>query len=107
MVVGSGRVIVDEPMEQLIARTSGRTVEVTTPGAGVLADALVRAGRGVTQVDQQRLVVRDVGAAEVGETAREHGLALHRLVESRRNLEDVFMELTADATTYHASGGTP
>ena len=94
-------------MEELIARTSGRTVEVTTPGAGALADALTRDGREVVHVDHERLVIRDAGAAEVGEAARAHDVALHRLVESRRNIEDVFMQLTAETTTYQAAGGTP
>jgi hypothetical protein len=39
--------------------------------------------------------------------ARDHGIALTRLVPGQRSLEDVFMELTAHAVEYHGHGAPP
>lgn len=39
-------------------------------------------------------------AAQVGEIAARHGLVLHELVQERARLEDVFMELTREASEH-------
>ena len=45
----------------------------------------------------------DVSAADVGELAAKSALTLHELTPLRASLEDVFMELTADAIEYQTS----
>lgn len=102
IIVGSGKVIVDEPMEELIARTSGRSVEVTSPHADRLVDAIAGPGVEATRLDAHRLTVGGMSSAEIGDAALAHGIAVHRLVENRQNLEQVFMQLTADSLAYHA-----
>ena len=67
--------------------------------------SLLRAD-GVTIESRDRGIVDVIGRspAEIGELARDNGIALSSLVPERRSLEDVFMELTADAVEYHAHG---
>ena len=61
---------------------------------------------GVTIESSDRGMVDVTGRSpeEIGVIARDHGIALTSLVPERRSLEDVFMELTADAVEYHGTG---
>jgi len=102
VIVASGRVIVDEPMASLISRTSGDSVEVVTPRADQLAAALNGPGVEVSHLDQDHLVVRGLAPSAVGDVACAASIPLHRLVERRQNLEQVFMQLTADSADYRA-----
>jgi ABC-2 type transport system ATP-binding protein len=102
IIVGTGRVLVDEPMVDLISRTSGDTVLVTTPAAHRLADALAAPGVEVEHQGRDDLVVRGVPAAAVGDLACSLGLPVHRLTPTRLSLEQVFMDLTRDAVEYQA-----
>ena len=103
VVVGSGRVVADEPMTALIARTSGDVVRVTSPDADQLATALAGPGTEVERTGAQDLVVHGVPAPAVGDLARDLGIALHALTPTRSSLEQVFMELTRDTTEYAAA----
>jgi ABC-2 type transport system ATP-binding protein len=102
VIVGAGRVIAAEPMHDLIARTSGDAVQVTSPEAGRLADALGETEAEVEQSASDRFIVRGLTSAQVGTLARDLGVALHELIPQRMSLELVFMELTADSVAYHA-----
>ena len=42
-------------------------------------------------------------AADIGELAAAHGIALHELTPQKASLEEAFMELTSDSVEYHAS----
>lgn len=106
VIVGGGRVIADEPMHDLIARTSGDTVRITSPDASRLADALSTAGGQVEHITRDGLVVRGTTPARVGDLARDLGVALHELTPQRMSLEQVFMELTAESVTFHAHATT-
>ena len=106
VIVGGGRVITDEPMDDLIARTSGGAIHVVSPGASILADALGVQGVEVEQDRSDRLILHGTTAAQVGDLARDLGVAVHELTPRRKSLEQIFMELTADAVTYRAHTDT-
>lgn len=63
---------------------------MTEPGAGVL-------------------LVKGLDAAHIGSVAAAHQLAIHELTAEQASLEEVFMEMTADAVDYHGTrvGGNP
>ena len=103
VIVGRGRVIVDEPMQSLIERTGGGAVEVTSPRAEDLARHLAGEGVETTHLATGSLSVRGRSPEEVGDTACRHGIPVHRLVEHRSSLEQVFMQLTADSVSYQAA----
>jgi ABC-2 type transport system ATP-binding protein len=109
IVVGAGQVIVDEPMQALIDRTSGEIVQVKTPRAHDLHQALARKGVQINQTSRDELQVAGLSAAEIGDAALAQGIALHGLEQQRKSLEEVFMGLTSGATVYAAqsSGDTP
>jgi ABC-2 type transport system ATP-binding protein len=52
------------------------------------------------------LSVAGLSSAEIGDIAFSAGIALHELTPQRASLEEVFMDLTADAVEYghHAMG---
>ncbi len=53
------------------------------------------------------LIVRGSAADQIGDLAREHGIAVHELVPQTATLEEAFMELTGDAVEYrgHTAAG--
>lgn len=94
LVIDSGRLVADVGVGELTRRAAGGRVTVATPRwaelAAALPDGSVRAdGAG-------RLTVTGLDAAEVGEVAARHGIALHELVPHRSRLEDAFLDLTRD-----------
>jgi ABC-2 type transport system ATP-binding protein len=102
VIVGAGRVIADEPMSDLINRTSGISVTVRTPRTGELASVLAGPGVEITQSAEAQLEVRGLTSEQIGDSAVAHGIALHQLQSSRLTLEEAFMDLTRDAVTFHA-----
>jgi ABC-2 type transport system ATP-binding protein len=103
IVVGRGRLIADLPMAELLAQASSDTVVVRSPEAAVLAGALATAGVGIARPDPETLEVTGLSAAQVGDRARDLGIALHALAPHRASLEEAFMEMTRDEVEFHAT----
>ena len=106
IVVGRGRLIADLPMAELIAQASSDTVVVRSPRAGDLAEALATADVLVSRTDPESLEVTGLTAAQVGDRARDLGIALHGLAPHRASLEEAFMEMTRDEVEFHATTPT-
>jgi ABC-2 type transport system ATP-binding protein len=58
---------------------------------------LVRAGAAATRVGPETLEVTDRGTAWVGAVASAGGIELHELSSATKSLEEVFLQLTAQA----------
>ncbi len=103
VIIGRGRLIEDISADGLRAMAASETTHVSADRLDDLV-SLLRAD-GVTIESSVRGTVDVTGrsADEIGVLARDHGIALTRLVPERRSLEDVFMELTADAVEYHGA----
>jgi ABC-2 type transport system ATP-binding protein len=102
LVVGRGRLIADGPTAELIARNSVSRV-VVRPGAAAdvarLHALLERRGASI-EVGDGALTVSGLDAAEIGDLAARHSIALHELTTHRASLESVFMELTRDSVEF-------
>lgn len=99
VVIGSGRLISETGVEELTRE--GARVRVSSPHAAPLAAALDDAGLAVAPGSASgSLTVTGSGTARVGEIAARYGLTLHELVQERARLEDVFMELTREASEH-------
>ncbi len=107
VIIGRGRLIQDISADGLRAMAASERTQVSADRLDDLV-SLLRAD-GVTIESRDRGVVDVTGRspAEIGELARDNRIALSGLVPERRSLEDVFMELTADAVEYHAHGTAP
>jgi ABC-2 type transport system ATP-binding protein len=93
VIIHRGRLVVQEPLGALTARTGDGAV-VRSPQAERLAAELRRAGVEVSEGDSRELLVA-APAEQVGEIAAAAGIVLHELRARGASLEEVFLELTA------------
>jgi ABC-2 type transport system ATP-binding protein len=112
IVVGRGRLIADTSVEELIRGASVNTVLVRSPEAQRLRTALAGPDVTVSSVEGEALEVTGLSAAQIGDTARDLGVAVHELTPQLASLEEAFMTMTRDDVEYHAhltttpAGGT-
>ncbi|MBL7489850.1 ATP-binding cassette domain-containing protein [Frankia sp. AgB1.9] len=108
IVIGRGRLLADTTVAEIVAQASGSVVLVRSPRAGELRDLLVGPDVTISSAAAGELEVRGLSAAQIGDIACAHGLAVHELATQRASLEEAFMEMTADSVEYHAhTGPTP
>ncbi|MBV9449464.1 MAG: ATP-binding cassette domain-containing protein [Streptosporangiaceae bacterium] len=100
IVVGRGRLIADLSVAELVRSASGSSVRVRSPEAGRLSDLLAGTGVAVSGAGESTLLVRGHSPEQIGDLAREHGIAIHELMPETATLEEAFMELTADTVEY-------
>jgi len=91
LIMSKGRLLAQGPISRL-ASSAQPVVRARSPQAEKLATALVSAGAAVNRLDDA-LAVRGPSAAEVGELAHAHGLALHELFTETPSLEDLFLQI--------------
>jgi ABC-2 type transport system ATP-binding protein len=101
IVVGRGRLIADTSVEEIIREASVNAVLVRTPAATQLRSALAGPDVTVSSTEADVLQVTGLSAPQIGETARELGIALHELTPQRASLEEAFMTMTRDDVEYH------
>lgn len=99
IVIGRGKFIRAGTVDDLTADAKG-TVFVRAADPARLAEVLRTAKATVDPVNDSGLNVSGLSSEEVGEAAFAAGIALHELTPQRASLEDVFMDLTADALEY-------
>jgi ABC-2 type transport system ATP-binding protein len=102
VVIGRGRLIADAPIKDLVAQTTGGDLKLVTPDATAFHDLLVDAGAVVQVEPDGALRLAGTTGEQVGELARDHGLAIYELVVERASLEEAFMELTRSSLEYTA-----
>jgi ABC-2 type transport system ATP-binding protein len=102
IVVGRGRLMADMSMSELIARASTNVVSVRSPQSGELAAALDGPDVTMTPIDGG-IEVTGLTAAQIGERARDLGIALHELTPRQASLEEAFMDMTRDEIEFHAA----
>jgi ABC-2 type transport system ATP-binding protein len=103
IVIGKGRLIRDEGVNEFVASSSRQSVRVRSPQLAVLSTHLRDAGAEVRPLTEDVVEVSGLDAAAIGELAAAKGVVLHELTPQRASLEEAFMELTSDSVEYHAS----
>ena len=108
VVIGEGRLIADQPIEELLATAAPTHVVVASPQLHLLLDAIAGPQVEVTRLGHQARVV-GLTAEAIGGQALTLGIPLTELHTATASLEEAFRELTADARGYQASlvGSTP
>jgi ABC-2 type transport system ATP-binding protein len=104
VVIGRGQLMAETTVDEFTAQNRSDSVRVVTPTPQRFVSALSRAGTRPTVGVDGSIVVSDMSAADIGELAARSSLTLHELTPLRATLEDVFMELTADAVEYQSVG---
>jgi ABC-2 type transport system ATP-binding protein len=103
IVIGRGKLIADVSIADFLAGASKQIVHVRTPQAAALLEIL--GGLGATVSDADGLLeVSGLTAAQIGEIAAEHAIALHELTPHQASLEEAFMDLTRGELEFAAAG---
>ena len=103
VIIGRGRLIQDISAQDLRAMAAGTTTLVSADRLADLVDLINRDGVDIVSTERGTIQVAGIDARQIGTVARDNGIVLTRLVPEQRTLEDVFMDLTADAVQYHAT----
>jgi ABC-2 type transport system ATP-binding protein len=106
IVIGRGRLITEASTEDVIARSTDKSVRVRTPDADRLAEMIAAAGgkvvRGGAENGAGLLTVTGLEAPRVGELAASASIVLHELTPLA-SLEGAFMELTSGSLEFGAA----
>ncbi|MFI7611582.1 ABC transporter ATP-binding protein [Nonomuraea terrae] len=104
LIVGRGRLIAETSMEDL-ARRFRRDVLVRSPRRHELGRILRAAGASVAFEPQGALAVTGADPATIGDLAAEHRIPIHELTPRGATLEDIYLDMTAQAADHRAGGG--
>ena len=100
VVIGRGRLIADDSIDNVIAASALNSITVATPDAVPLAEALSRAGFLATRADSGTLRVTGASLENVGGIAHRLGLRINELSLHGASLEQAYAELTASSLDY-------
>ncbi len=102
IVIGRGRLITQGTVGDLTASADG-VVTVRAVDADRLANAIEVGGGHVERRNDGTLAVSSLAAEAIGRIALDAGVALSELTPRRASLEEVYMDLTADAVEYSST----
>ena len=114
IVIGRGKLITEASTEDVIARSTDKSVRVRTPDADRLAEMIAAAGGKVTRGGAESgavsgaengaglLTVTGLEAPRIGELAASASIVLHELTPLA-SLEGAFMELTSGSVEFGAA----
>jgi ABC-2 type transport system ATP-binding protein len=97
VIIHRGRLISHTSLSEILARAEGG-VRVRTPQAEQFRSALSSAGIESAETSPGTLAIKDTPIERVGELAAQNQIVLHELSPESASLEEVFLELTGDAT---------
>jgi len=103
IVIGRGRLIADASTQEFLSRASTNLVRVRSPRAGELETLLARPGVTIAALEREVLEVHGLTAAQIGDAAAAHGLAIHELTPQQASLEEAFMDLTHEDVEFKAA----
>jgi ABC-2 type transport system ATP-binding protein len=96
LIISRGRLVIESPLAELTARAGG-AVRVRSTDLQQLAVALRDKGLLVTTGTDRALLVQGASSERIGEFAFAAGIPVHELVADGNSLEEIFLELTAEA----------
>lgn len=104
IVIGRGRLIAEGTVDEVVGQASIAHVRVATADPTSLQELLANRGAGIDVQPDGGLVVTGMDAHDVGIVAGTAGITLYELSQQSASLEQAFMDLTRDASEYHAGG---
>jgi ABC-2 type transport system ATP-binding protein len=118
IVIGRGRLITESTTEEVIARSTDKSVRVRTPDGARLTELITEAGGSVAPGGPAKpgdsgaangaelLTVTGLDAPRIGEIAASGSIVLHELTPVA-SLEEAFMELTSGSLEFGQHGPAP
>ena len=110
VILGRGRLLVDQPMREFIDSRSTLRVRVRCTEPGRLRTELAARGIVVDEAgdgDHQTLTIEGARAEIIGGIAAQEGIPLLELADQQVSLERAYLDLTADETEYTAVSPMP
>jgi ABC-2 type transport system ATP-binding protein len=95
VIIKDGRLVTQGTVAELVGHT-GSWVRVRTPQASELHSMLASRGIAAELSSADEVVAREVTTQQVGEAVASAGLVVYEMNAEQQNLEDTFLELTAD-----------
>lgn len=96
VVIDHGRIVADEPLDLLMARSAGERVHVRSSDQEAMRSYLLAAGAHVAE-EAGALVVTGIATEAIGRLAFDRNLVIYEIGAVRASLEETFLDLTADA----------
>ncbi|MGH7735054.1 MAG: ATP-binding cassette domain-containing protein, partial [Gemmatimonadales bacterium] len=103
VVVGSGHVIADTSVAELIATASDGRVTLHTTARSEAMTVLAHAGAIVAATDLDTLIISGLAAEKIVTLLGESGVSFSEVSAHRATLEQAYMELTRDAVEFRAA----
>jgi ABC-2 type transport system ATP-binding protein len=103
LIMNRGRLVAHAALDELIA-AAGQRIEVRSPRAEELAEALVHQGASVRRLDSERLEIKGATGEQIGILAAERSIPIFETAPQFHDLEDVFLKLTTH--THETEQGT-
>jgi ABC-2 type transport system ATP-binding protein len=103
IVVGKGRLIAEGTVDEVVQTSSNRYVRVDADDPDSLQRILRDTGARIDTEADGALAVTGMDARDIGIAAGAAGITLYELSPHHASLEEAFMELTRDASEYHAA----
>jgi ABC-2 type transport system ATP-binding protein len=103
VVIGRGRLLRDQSLEEFTAGASIGAVRVRSPEAVRLAGLLVGDGVVVRNVADNELEVEGLPSEQIGTVAAQNQITLYQLATQGASLEEAYMALTEHALDYRSS----
>jgi ABC-2 type transport system ATP-binding protein len=97
VIIHRGRLISHTSLDEILAQAEGG-VRVRSPQAEQFRIALSSAGIEAAETSPGTLAIKDAPIERVGELAAQNQIVLHELSPESASLEEIFLELTGDAT---------
>ncbi|MGH3198112.1 MAG: ABC transporter ATP-binding protein [Streptosporangiaceae bacterium] len=97
LIINGGRLVLSSPLAELTARAGG-AVRVRSGDPQQLTKALRDEALQVTTGTDRALLVQGASSEQIGEIAFAAGVPVHELVNDAGLLEDIFLELTSEAS---------
>jgi ABC-2 type transport system ATP-binding protein len=97
VIIHRGRLISHTSLDEILAQAEGG-VRVRSPQAEQFRTALYSAGIEAAETSPGTLAIKDAPIERVGELAAQNQIVLHELSPESASLEEIFLELTGDAT---------
>jgi ABC-2 type transport system ATP-binding protein len=103
VVIGQGRLLVDDSVANVVATSGHSTVRVRSPQADRLTALLTARGTTPTSTTPGELTVSGISTDDIGDLAAANGITIHELSPQHASLEEAFMELTHDSVEYRTN----
>ena len=103
VIIAKGRVIAEDPADELISQSSQRFVRVRSPEVDKLRIGFETNGATNVIEEDGSLSVRGVDEVAIGELAASLPMVLDELSPQSASLEDAFRELTGETVEYHGA----